>query len=113
MYSIEKNNVEFECYIGSDLPSSFMNAIIFKCRSKLIDKSYKPNWNDVRVVRAMLAMAAQALQNPTMTHVLFCTESCIPIATMDETIQVLQHGTSFVSAYGRDSSNTTRFDERT
>jgi hypothetical protein len=109
--------VEFEYYPCSDHALSFIDGTIFlyifKCRSKLIDKSYKPNWNDVRVVRAMLAMAAQALQNPTMTHVLFCTESCIPIATMDETIQVLQHGTSFVSAYGRDSSNTTRFDERT
>mmetsp|Transcript_3673 Transcript_3673/g.5586 ORF Transcript_3673/g.5586 Transcript_3673/m.5586 type:complete len:563 (+) Transcript_3673:191-1879(+) len=57
--------------------SSFM-------KSKLLPFSHKPNWNDVRVIRAMLSLLQHALEDTKTTHVLFCTESCIPIVTLGE-----------------------------
>jgi len=53
-------------------------------KSKLLPFSHTPNWNDVRVIRAMLSLLQRALQDANTTHVLFCTESCIPIATLGE-----------------------------
>ena len=38
----------------------------------------------MRVIRAMLSLLQRALQDPRTTHVLFCTESCIPIVTLGE-----------------------------
>ena len=54
--------------------------------------SYKLEWNDVRVVRAMLHLAHLALDDDATaaaTHVLICTESCVPIATLDEISSLL------------------------
>ena len=108
-------------------------------RSKTIAKCYKPEWNDVRVVRAMLALAEEALEDSRTTHALFCTESCVPIATVAEVAERVVLGKkpdknidpckvqekdkdyethipnwdrSFVDLYGKDSSRCTRFDER-
>ena len=53
-------------------------------KSKLLPFSHTPNWNDVRVIRAMLSLLQQALQDDKTTHVIFCTESCIPIVTLGE-----------------------------
>jgi hypothetical protein len=101
----------------------------------MLAKSYRPNWNDVRIVQAMLATAGEALKrDPKTTHVLFCTESCIPITSLQEAAETLAfpnrdkpitaNGTaaqhtetpcldySFVSAYNGSSSRCTRFDER-
>ncbi|KAL7529091.1 hypothetical protein ACHAWF_002835 [Thalassiosira exigua] len=53
-------------------------------RSKLLPLTHRPNWNDVRVVRAMLSLLDAALGDEETTHVLFCTESCVPVATLKE-----------------------------
>jgi hypothetical protein len=56
-------------------------------QSKTLPISHKPNWNDVRIVRAILSLIQTALQNVHTTHILLCTESCIPIATLKETVR--------------------------
>ncbi len=61
------------------------NAKCICIRSKLIPISHRPNWNDVRIVRAILSLLENALRNEKTTHVLLCTESCIPVATLKET----------------------------
>jgi hypothetical protein len=61
------------------------NAKCTCLRSKLIPISHRPNWNDVRIVRAILSLLENALRNEKTTHVLLCTESCIPVATLKET----------------------------
>ena len=102
-------------------------------RSKLISKSFRPNWNDVRIVRAMISLAEHAFhdsknnsetndkkqqqQQQQMTHLVFCTESCIPISTLEQTAHSLllckkggiNWNQSFVDCYGQ--KNGTRFDE--
>ena len=112
-----------ELYIHAKHPDRLRSSW---ARSKTISKCYKPNWNDVRIVRAMLALAEEALTDKRTTHILFATESCIPIATLGEVakrIVVEQSGQdkekssinwdrSFVDAYGRNSPRCTRFDER-
>jgi Core-2/I-Branching enzyme len=77
-------------------------------RAKLLRISHSPNWNDVRVVHAMMSLVEEALKNPKMTHILFGTESCIPICPLNE-VQ-LQHGRSYVRCYGQDQCS--RFDEQ-
>ena len=66
----------------------------------------------------MLATATQALNsNQKTTHVLFCTESCIPITSLQSAAKAivgddLQLDYSFLSAFNGSSSRCTRFDER-
>ena len=53
--------------------------------SKTLPISHRPNWNDVRIVRSILSLIEAALRDKKTTHILLCTESCIPIATLKET----------------------------
>ena len=46
--------------------------------------THRPNWNDVRIVRAILSLIEAALRDEKTTHILLCTESCIPVATLKE-----------------------------
>lgn len=51
----------------------------------MLPVSHRPNWNDVRIVRAVLSLLEAALRDGRTTHVLLCTESCVPVATLKET----------------------------
>ena len=77
-------------------------------RSKLIAISHRPNWNDVRIVKAMLSLIEEALKDQRTTHVVFGTESCIPICPLSQVH--MERGKSYLSFYGK--SHATRFDER-
>jgi len=107
-----------ELYVHAKHPSRIRSRWV---RSRTLDRSYRPDWNDVRVVRAMLALLAEALGDARTTHVLFCTESCLPVASLEEVARVVVGGEdddlfypqrSFVDMYGRGSPRATRFDER-
>ena len=39
----------------------------------------------MRIVRAILSLLEAALRDEKTTHILLCTESCIPVATLRET----------------------------
>ena len=39
----------------------------------------------MRIVRAILSLLETALRDGRTTHVLLCTESCVPVATLVET----------------------------
>ena len=100
----------------------------------LIPISHNPNWNDVKVVKAMLSLIEYALKDEKTTHIMFVTESCIPITTLDGLASFLRtdgsyrcgNGSSssaskgendayefcsFLNAYSRQSPRCTRFDE--
>jgi hypothetical protein len=128
-----------DMYIHAKFPNSIQSKWV---RQNLISRSFHPNWNDVRIVQAMLALAEEALvQQPITTHILFCTESCIPISSLQDTVRMLlllpptnsgsnNNGNntfsvpssscccsslekSFLNAYNSsDSTKFTRFDER-
>jgi len=86
-----------------------------------MEKSYEPNWNDYRIIRAMLAMASEALKNNKTTHLLFCTESCIPITSLQKFAEEIlidnnnskkeNMNCSFLNVYGRGDHSCSRFDE--
>jgi hypothetical protein len=76
-------------------------------RSKLISISHRPNWNDVRIVKAMLSLIDEALTEQKMTHIIFGTESCLPICPLHQVF--VTPGISYLSYYGREGA--TRFDE--
>jgi hypothetical protein len=79
-------------------------------KSKLLSISHKPNWNDVRVVKAMLSLAQEAFKDERVTHVYFGTESCIPIVTLPQALASLESGKSYLQYY--EKSQATRFEER-
>lgn len=92
-------------YVHAKLPEKVTHPWV---RSKLITISHRPSWNDVRIVKAMLSLIEEALKDPRTTHVVFGTESCIPICPLDQVH--MEHGKSYVPYYGK--SQATRFDER-
>jgi len=79
-------------------------------KSKLLGISHEPNWNDVKIIKAMLSLAQEALKDERVTHVYFGTESCIPITTLQQALSTLSHDTSFLSTY--EKSQASRFEER-
>ena len=80
-------------------------------RSKLIGISHAPNWNDVRIVKAMLSLAQEALEDERVTHMYFGTESCLPIVSLQEALSRIQDGVSYLKHYNK--SQASRFEERT
>ena len=45
-------------------------------RSKTLPVTHRPEWNDVRIVRAILSLIAEALKDARTTHILLCTGRC-------------------------------------
>ena len=84
-------------------------------RSKLIPISHNPNWNDYRIILAMLSLAQYAIkQEPKTTHFMMVTESCIPVGTLDELTNIIHEKgehCSFLDAYDIHSPRCTRWDE--
>ena len=109
--SFSTKSINASMYVHAKTPSEVKSPWT---KSHMIPKSFRPNWNDIRIVQAMLELSRHALNNNKVTHVMFITESCIPICTLDEIYDDLQNagdGKSFVRAYNRESANCTRFDE--
>jgi hypothetical protein len=75
-----------DMYIHAKFPRRIQSPWV---KQKLISRSFQPDWNDVRIVQAMLALAEEALRDPNTTHILFCTESCIPISSLQDAIRML------------------------
>jgi hypothetical protein len=78
--------------------------------SKTLPTTHRPNWNDVRIIRAMLSLLDAALRNKLTTHVLFCTESCIPIVTLKEAVRsiLLDEACLWEENGGETSNNNTK-----
>ena len=83
--------------------------------------TFAPEWNDVKVVRAMLALLNNALQDPTTTHTMFITESCIPISSFKDCYDAIlnpnkdaippAHHISSLPSYNSTSPRFTKYDE--
>jgi len=97
--------ISAELHVHAKTPEKIRNTW---ARSKLIGITHRPNWNDVRVVQAMLSLVEAALKDPKTTHIVFGTESCLPICPLSEI--KISFGKSYVAYYGKDQA--TRFDER-
>ena len=107
----ESSSSAAEMYIHAKYPDRVQSSW---ARRKLISQSFQPNWNDVRIIQAMLALAKEALLESKTSHVLFCTESCIPLSSSwkDSAQRMLKNDTSYLNAYNSSDSRFTRFDER-
>jgi len=105
-----KGNISAEIYIHAKSPEKIKSPFV---RSKIIGITFRPEWNDVKLVCAMLSLAKEALKNGSTTHILFVTESCIPISTIFEVAYFLRNfkGRSFINAYNNYSDRCSRFDE--
>mmetsp|Transcript_11333 Transcript_11333/g.13143 ORF Transcript_11333/g.13143 Transcript_11333/m.13143 type:complete len:382 (+) Transcript_11333:73-1218(+) len=84
-------------------------------RSKLIPVSHNPNWNDYKIIQAMLSLSEFSIKDePGTTHCMMVTESCIPISSLDDLIDTIYSKgvcCSFLDFYGRNDPGCTRFDE--
>lgn len=125
-----------ELYIHAKNPEGIQSDWL---KSKTIPITHRPNWNDVRIIRAMLSLLEAALRDEKTTHILFCTESCVPVVTLKEaafsiladkpclweensnelaikqpllTDVGLDWDRSYVDCYDGNSSRCSRFDER-
>lgn len=123
--SQEKNhhyyiNASADLYIHAKFPERIKSSWVSE---RTLSHSFRPDWNDVRVVRAMLAATEKALRDDRTTHVVYCTESCIPIISLSDLAKkviLCEEGNgkpyvnmnqSFVDAYNNSSARRTRFDE--
>jgi hypothetical protein len=97
--------ISAELYLHAKHPNQIRSDY---ARSKMLKISHNPNWNDVRVVHAMLGLVEEALKNAKVTHIIFGTESCLPICPLHEV--ELKIGSSYVQSYGKE--HCSRFDER-
>ena len=70
-----------ELYIHAKNPEGIQSE---RLKSKTLPVSHRPNWNDVRIIRAMLSLLEAAIRDDKTTHILFCTESCVPVVTLKE-----------------------------
>ena len=128
-------NTSAELYVHAKKPEGIQSEWL---RSKTLPVTHRPDWNDVRIIRAMLSLLEAALKNAKTTHVIFCTESCIPVATLKEAAfsiltdkpciweekcdvsaieqffctKSLDWDHSFVDCYDMNNPRCSRFDER-
>lgn len=79
---------------------------------RTLDHSYEPEWNDVRVARAMLALLARALEDQDTQFILLCTESCVPITSfVDAADQLWAAGAkSWANAWQSTAQRATKFE---
>ena len=70
-----------ELYVHAKKPEGIQSEWL---KSKTLPITHRPNWNDVRIIRAMLSLIEMALKDENTTHILFCTESCVPVVTLKE-----------------------------
>lgn len=123
-----------QLYVHAKQPESIQSTWL---KSKTLPLSHRPNWNDVRIIRAMLSLLEAALSDDKTTHILFCTESCVPVVTLREAalsllldkpcvwkendsiatteaslLGVADWDKSYIDCYDRNNSRCSRFDER-
>lgn len=70
-------------------------------RRRLLRTAWAPEWGSIELVHAMMALLRAALEVPSITHVQFLSESCIPVRTLVETVRHLEPHTSWLDAVDR------------
>lgn len=69
-------------------------------RKRTLDHTFSPEWNSPEVIRAVLAVIKDALQNPDTGRLVLGTESCLPIMTLKEAGDLLfAEEVSWLQAY--------------
>lgn len=69
-------------------------------KSHTLSKTFTPEWNSPEVIRAVLAVISDALENLDTGRLFLGTESCIPIRTLQETgDQLFAEEKSWLQAY--------------
>ena len=81
---------------------------------RTLEHSYVPEWNDVKVARAMLALLADALKDPTTQFMMLMTESCVPLLPFTAAADRLWaegRGASWLRAW-QVGAKSTKFEEQ-
>ena len=102
--------VKASLHIHAKHPERIRSAFV---SSKLIESEIKPEWNDVRVIEAMLLLLRNALKNPATDFVVFTTESCIPIATLEQVGKELSLSKKSWLRYYCNDADASKYDQTT
>lgn len=58
---------------------------------RMIREWHETSWADISLVRAMLSLLKEALEDETLTHFVFLSESCVPVKPWSEIRRRLKH----------------------
>ncbi len=95
--SDESNRFGARLFIHAKEPESIESSWV---RSKLIKANFRPPWNSMEVVRAMLSVVKEACQDENVGRIILATESCIPLYKMREFGEkIFLEEKSWLSAY--------------
>jgi len=78
-------------------------------RQRCLSLSYMPDWNSPEVIRAMLSVLDNALQDPLCGRFVFGTESCLPIYNLQHAARLLYaEDKSWLDAFHEGKTNWER-----
>lgn len=76
----EEGEVAADLFVHAKRPEAVRSDWV---RARLVGVTFRPEWNSVEVVQAMLAVLAAALRDGrAFQHFVFATESCLPLTTL-------------------------------
>mmetsp|Transcript_38500 Transcript_38500/g.39185 ORF Transcript_38500/g.39185 Transcript_38500/m.39185 type:complete len:414 (-) Transcript_38500:96-1337(-) len=71
-------------------------------RQHTLHHSYRPEWNSVEVIRAMMACLVEGVREKSCGRFIFGTESCIPLRSLQETGEIVfERDLSWLDCYHR------------
>ena len=70
-------------------------------RRRLVPTPWSPEWGSIDLVHAMVALLRAALGAPSVTHVLFLSETCVPLYAARDTARRLAAGQSWMDVRAR------------
>ena len=76
-------------------------------RRRLLRTRWTPEWGSIELVHVMAALLRAALAVPSLTHVQFLSEKCVPVHTLRDTIRQLDAGTSWLDLLDRPNNGYT------
>ena len=70
-------------------------------RRRLVSTVWSPEWGSIDLVHAMVALLRAALGAPSITHVIFLSETCVPLYAARDTARRLAAGQSWMDVRAR------------
>ena len=70
-------------------------------RRRLLRTPWTPEWGSIELVHVMMALVRAALAVPSVTHVQFLSETCVPVHKLSDTLSCLQEDTSWLDVMDR------------
>jgi Core-2/I-Branching enzyme len=77
----EKDRVEVRFWIHAKYPSQVQSEWV---QERLLPNSHRPKWGSIEITLAMIDLAKAAVADPEVGRLLYASETCIPLAPLQE-----------------------------